>query len=110
MMKTPFILFSAACLTLSAGSVSAVDEAAALALIKASKCSTCHSVDKEKDGPSFKSVAADYRDDPEAEAKLIKLITEPHMIEIDGEEEEHGVVKSRDEANILNLAQWILSR
>lgn len=108
-MKTRFVLLSAACLTLSVGSVSAADEAAALALIKASKCSTCHSVDKQKDGPSFKSVAADYRDDPEAEAKLIKIVTEPHMVEIDGEEEEHGIAKSRDEENILNLVQWILS-
>jgi len=86
------------------------DEAGAMALLKESKCLTCHSVDKKKDGPSYKSVAEKYRDDPEADAKLTKWVTEKHPVEIDGEEEEHGVVKTRDAAKIDNLVQWLRSR
>lgn len=86
------------------------DEASAMALLKESKCLTCHSVDKKKDGPSYKSVAEKYCDDPEADAKLTKWVTEKHPVEIDGEEEEHGVVKTRDAAKIDNLVQWLRSR
>ena len=88
----------------------APDEAAALALLNQSKCMSCHSVVKKKDGPAYKEVALKYKDDPEAEAKLIKHMTEPSKVKIDGEEEDHGVVKTRDMAKIKNLVAFILSR
>ncbi len=108
-MKTHLVMVPVLALAFVVSPLRAADESAAMDLIKASKCSTCHSVDKDKDGPSFKSVAEEYRDDPEAVAKLIDVVSKPHMIEIDGEEEEHGVVKTRDAAKIENLVQWILS-
>lgn len=37
-------------------------------------CMSCHAVDRKIVGPSFKDVAAKYRDDAEAEAKLIKKV------------------------------------
>ena len=43
---------------LSGTAVAAVDEAAALALARKSDCLKCHSVDKKKDGPSYKETAA----------------------------------------------------
>ncbi len=87
----------------------AADEAAAMALLKQSKCLTCHAVETKKDGPSYKEVAAKYKDHPEAEAKLIKHVSEPSKVEIDGEMEDHGAVKTRDAAKIKNLVDWILS-
>lgn len=90
----------------------APDEAAAMSLLKASKCLTCHSVDKKKDGPSYQSVAEKYRDKDKEErvAKLTDWVTTSHSVKIDGEEEDHGVVKTRDAAKIDNLVQWILAQ
>lgn len=88
----------------------AADEAAAMKLLEDSKCIKCHSVDKKKDGPSFKETAAKYKGKADAEAKLIKHVTVPSKVKIDGVEEDHGAVKTRDEAKVKNLVQWILSR
>lgn len=88
----------------------AVDVAAAEALLKDSKCAKCHSADKQKDGPSFQKTAAKYKDKAEAEAKLYTHFTTGPMVKIDGVEEEHTKVKSKDEAAIKNLARYILSR
>lgn len=98
-------------LILSFGSpVLAVDEEAAEELLKVSKCLKCHSVDKKKDGPSYKETAAKYKGKPEAEAKLTKHVSVPSKVKIDDVEEDHGSVKTRDAARIKNLVQWILSR
>lgn len=93
-------------LTVSAQSI---DIASAETLLKDSKCAKCHSVDKQKDGPSFKKTAAKYKGKADAEAKLYKHLTTAPMVKIDGVEEEHAKVKSRDEAAIKNLARYILS-
>ncbi len=86
-----------------------IDIASAETLLKDSKCSKCHSVDKQKDGPSFKKTAAKYKGKADAEAKLYKHLTTAPMVKIDGVEEEHTKVKSKDEAAIKNLARYILS-
>ena len=88
----------------------AVDEADAMKLLEESKCLKCHSVDKKKDGPSYKATAAKYKGKADAEEKLTKHVTVPSKVKIDGEEEDHGAVKTRDAAKIKNLVQWILSR
>ena len=88
----------------------AVDVAAADKLIEASKCGKCHSVDKQKDGPSFKKTAAKYKGKADAEAKLVTHITTGPEIEIDGVKEKHTIVKSKDDAAIKNLVHYILSR
>ena len=66
-------------------------------------------IDKKKYGPSYREVAAKYKGKADAEAILTKHVTEPSMVEIDGEEEEYGAVKTRDKAKIKNLVDWILS-
>jgi cytochrome c len=38
------------------------------------KCMVCHDVDKKKVGPSFKDVAAKYKDDKGADAKLAEKL------------------------------------
>ncbi|MCK9285281.1 MAG: cytochrome C [Rhodocyclaceae bacterium] len=88
----------------------AADEADAMKLLEDSKCLKCHSVDKKKDGPAYKEVAAKYKGKAEAEEKLSKHVTVPSKVKVDGEEEEHGSVKTRDADRIRNLVQWILSR
>lgn len=39
-------------------------------LARKSKCTSCHAVNKRMIGPAFKDVAAKYRGNPEAQAKL----------------------------------------
>ena len=87
-----------------------VDVDAAQELAKASKCTKCHSVDKKKDGPSYKETAAKYKDKPDAAAKLYTHLTTSPKVKIDGKEEEHARVKSSNEADIKNLVAYILSR
>ena len=88
----------------------AVDVAAAEDLMTKSKCTQCHSVDKKKDGPPYRETAAKYKGKADAEARLIKHITSGPKIKIDGIEEEHRIVKSKDAAEIKNLVRFILSR
>ena len=88
----------------------AVDEDAAQALAKKDKCTKCHSVDKKKDGPSFKETAAKYKKEGDGEKKLYTHLTTHPKIKVDGKEEEHTAVKSTNEADIKNLIAYILSR
>jgi cytochrome c len=87
-----------------------VDAAAAEALAKKNKCFNCHSVDKKKDGPAFKVTAEKYRGKPDGEQKLFTHLTTNPKIKVDDKEEEHPSPKTRNEAEIRNLAAWILSR
>lgn len=101
----------AALLGVSANVLAAdVDVGAAESLAKSSKCFKCHAVDKKKDGPSFKVTADKYKGKADAEQKLIKHITTGPKIKVDGVEEEHTIVKSKNDAEILNLVRFILSR
>ena len=51
-----------------------VDMVAGQALAQRSACMTCHGVDKKIVGPAFKDVAAKYKGDKTAEAKLIEKV------------------------------------
>ena len=48
----------------------ALDNAAAEALMKKSGCVACHSIDKKVIGPAYQDVAAKYKGDKDAVAKL----------------------------------------
>jgi cytochrome c len=88
-----------------------VDEEAAQALARREDCFKCHAVDKKKDGPAYKSVAAKYKNKPDAEEKLVKhLTTGPIVKTAMGDEDEHRIPKTKDEKELLNLIRWILSR
>lgn len=41
---------------------------------KKAGCTNCHDMDRKVVGPSYKDVAAKYKDDPDAETKLVKKI------------------------------------
>lgn len=86
------------------------DDAAAEALVKKSKCLTCHSVDKKKEGPPFKETAAKYKGKPDGEAKLVTHLTTSPKVKVDGKEEAHENLKTKNDADVKNVARWILSR
>src|SRR5919204_2849806 len=85
-----------------------VDVGAAEALTKKSGCMKCHSVTAKKDGPSFKETAAKYKGKPDAEATLYEHLTTGPMIKIDGKEERHEIIKSKNDAEIKNVIAYIL--
>ncbi len=94
----------------AAPNANAADAEAAKMLARQSGCFKCHSVEKKKDGPAWRDVAAKYQGNPGAEAKLIHHITSGEMAKFpDGHEEAHKIVKSKDPAEIKNLIDWILS-
>ena len=91
-----------------------VDVEAAKGLARQNNCLKCHAIDKDKDGPSYKSVAEKYKGKAGAEARLIEHIMSGEKAKFpDGHEEEHKVVKTspaKDMAQIKNLVQWILAQ
>jgi cytochrome c len=99
-----------AALTQAGWAQGAVDADAAQALLKKSDCGKCHAVDKKKDGPAYKETAAKFKGKANAEQELVKHLTSTPKIKVDGKEEEHKAVKSKDAAEVANLARWILSR
>ncbi len=86
--------------------IAAADEA----LAKKNICLKCHAVDKKKDGPSFQEVAKKYKGKADAEAKLVTFITKGGKIKVDGAEEDHATVKSKDVGEATTIVKWILSR
>ncbi len=88
----------------------AANSTAAEALAQQSGCLKCHAVAKKKDGPTYRDVAAKYKGKADAEERLIYHITSGEKVKFDdGHEEKHKIVKSKDEKEIKNLAEWILS-
>lgn len=96
---------------LAAPAVQAVDADAAQALARQNNCFKCHSVEKKKDGPSYKDVAAKFKGKADAQASIVKHLTTGEKAKFpDGHEEEHKVIKAKDAAEVKNLADWILAQ
>jgi len=110
--KTPLVVAGSLLFALAAmNPVYAVDAAQAQELMKSNKCGKCHAVDKDKTGPALKKIAAKYKGKAEGESAIIKNITTGPKIKMDdGTEETHAIIKTKDEAQLKNLAQWILSQ
>ena len=93
-----------------ATSVVAADASAAQSLAQKSGCFKCHGVDKRKDGPALRDAAAKYKDDPQAQQRLIFHVTSGEKVKFsDGHQEEHKKVKTSDPNETRNLVDWILS-
>ena len=88
----------------------ALDADGVQALVRKSDCLKCHSVDKKKDGPMYKEVAAKYKDKPDAEQKLYTHLTTNPKVEVDGKKEEHVSLKTKNDADVKDVVKWILSR
>jgi cytochrome c len=88
----------------------AVAPAAALAdeaLASKNGCLACHAVDKKVVGPSYKEVAAKYRNDKGAEAKLVDKVKKGGM-GVWGQVPMPPNAQVSD-ADVKALVKWILS-
>jgi cytochrome c len=99
-----FATLAAAAVTIAASfPVCASDE-----LAKKHACFACHAVDKKLVGPSYKEVAAKYRNDAGAEAKLADKVKK-------GSQGIWGQVPmppnpAVPDADVRTLVKWILSQ
>ena len=110
-MKLREMVLAGAATALWVGGVyAAVDAPGAEALMRKSGCFKCHSVSAKKDGPSFKSTAEKLKGKADAKAELYKHLTTNPMVKIDGKEERHASLKTKDDAEINNVIEYILSR
>ena len=97
-----------ACLFVSAGLlVSAGNALAQEALAKKYNCLACHAVDKKVVGPAYKDVAAKYKGDAGAEAKLVAKVK-------NGGSGVWGPIpmppnSSVPDADVKALVKWVLS-
>jgi cytochrome c len=90
--------------------VAAVGCAPALAneeLAKKSGCMACHAIDKRVVGPSYKEVAAKYRGDKTAEAKLIDKVKNGG-VGVWGQVPMPPNTQVKDE-DVKALVKWVLS-
>jgi cytochrome c len=96
-------------LFISAGLLAGTGNAlASEALAKKYNCLTCHAVDKKLVGPSYQDVAAKYKGDAGAEAKLIAKVK-------NGGSGAWGQIPmppnaSVPDADIKTLVKWVLSQ
>jgi len=75
----------------------AQDTKAAESALKSSGCLKCHSVSAEKEGPSYKAIAAKYKGQGDAAAKLEKFVGG-----------HNGGIKAKDQTKAV--VAYILSR
>lgn len=68
-LSNAVLIAAATAALLAAGSAAANEE-----LAKKSACLACHTVDKKLVGPSYKDIAAKYKGQKDAEAKLIEKV------------------------------------
>jgi cytochrome c len=71
-----FALLTFAALFATGAAHAALDNASAEAMMKKDGCAACHSVDKKIVGPSYAEVAAKYKGDKDAVAKLTTKVKE----------------------------------
>lgn len=109
-MKLAIASLAGVCLGLAAAGAQAQDVSAAEALMKKSGCLKCHSVSAKKEGPPFKETAAKHKGKADAEAALFKHLTTNPKIKVDGNEELHDNLKTKNEADIKNVVKYILTR
>ena len=108
-MKLTWLGMAAAATALVSGYANAAaDEAAMTALAQKSACMSCHGMDKKIVGPAYKDVAAKYKGDKGAEAKLaakVKAGGKGAWGEVPMPP--NAAVKDED---IKSLVNWILTR
>lgn len=106
-MKSIVALFAAAAVAALATNAHGADAKAAEALAQQSGCLACHTTDKKLVGPSYKDIAAKYRNDKGAEANLFKKVKEGGKgVWGDIPMTPNAHVKDQD---IKTIVQWILS-
>ena len=104
-MKALLLAIVAASSMLVAAQANAAD---ASALAQKSGCLACHSVDKKVLGPAYKEVAAKYKGDKSAEAKLVAKVKAGGS-GVWGPMPMPPMGAQVKEADITTIVQWILS-
>lgn len=69
-------------------------------LVKSKNCLACHDMEKKKMGPALKEIAAKYKDNKEAEAKLITALQTGKG---------HPSKIAATDAELKTLVQYVLS-
>ncbi len=109
-LKTAIPALICSALFINAAAAADVDADAAQALAKKSGCLKCHAIAKKKDAPSFKEIAGKHKGKADAEDKLYKHLTTNPKVKVDGNEETHDSLKTKDEKQIRNVVRWVLTR
>ena len=78
------------------------------ALAKSNNCLTCHAIDKKVLGPSFKDIAAKYRNDKGAQAALEKKVRSGGAGVWD-KMPMPATAMSVSDGDIKSIVQWVLS-
>jgi len=104
-MKALLLAIVAASSMLVTAQVNAAD---ASALAQKSGCLACHSVDKKVLGPAYKDVAAKYKGDKTAEAKLVAKVKAGGS-GVWGPMPMPANSPQVKDADITAIVQWILS-
>jgi cytochrome c len=76
-------------------------------LAKKNACTACHAIDKKIVGPAYKDVAAKYRGDKGAEAKLVEKVKKG-SVGVWGQVPMPPNTQVKDE-DVKTLVKWILS-
>ena len=97
-MKAMLLMLAAAGSMMVAGAANAQ---AGADLVKSKGCLGCHDVDKKKVGPAFKDVAAKYKGNKGAEAKLIAALKEGKG---------HPAKVAASDAELKALVEYVLSQ
>lgn len=100
-------LLAAAGLFVAGAANAALDNQAAEELMKKDGCSACHAIDKKVIGPAYQDVAAKYKGDPSAAAKLVDKIKKGG-VGVWGQIPMPPNSQASD-ADVKNLVTWILS-
>lgn len=110
MKVLPLVAAAAAVLAFTSAQA-APDAAGAEKMLKDNGCTKCHAVDKDKKGPAFKKVAANFKGKADAEPKLTTFLTTGPKVKMDdGSEDTHKSLAGKDAASIKNLVQWVLAQ
>jgi cytochrome c len=75
-MKLVLVTFAGVALFVAGTAYAALDNTSAEALMKKHGCAACHAIDKKLVGPAYADVAAKYKGDKDAVAKLTKKVKE----------------------------------
>jgi cytochrome c len=100
------VLTAGMAMTFPAG---AADDKAAEKILKDNDCAKCHTLAREKEGPPYRKIAEKYKGKADAEQKLFAHLTSEPVVKVDGKDEKHKKIQG-SEAEVKNLAQWILTR
>ena len=90
-----FVMVAVAAAGLACAGAASAQEA----LAKSSGCMNCHDVATKKIGPAFKEIAAKYKGKADAEATIVKAITEGKG---------HPASKAKPE-DVTKMVKWILA-